>query len=224
VVLRPKVQSSKPRVTGLRSLVLSSVVRGPWSAVLWSCCLVVFSSGCIAPPKKFEINEFAPGIYLGCKPHSQAQFDKLRARGIRTVLSLETLPWDIYPERKLARQNGMIYRNVPILASPLAPRDKRVRQAILILSDPSLRPIFLHCYLSEDRTSLVLGLYRIYFEDWTPAAAWQEMLRYHFHVRLTLRGFETYFWSHTEKPNWVFDAMAARQRAGKTTGPLTTDH
>ncbi|PWU08867.1 MAG: hypothetical protein C5B50_28740 [Verrucomicrobia bacterium] len=188
--------------------------------------LVVFSTGCTTPPKKFEIKEFAPGIFLGCKPHSQEQFDLLHQRGVRTVLSLETLPWDIRPERKLARDNGIMYRNVPILASPLAPREKRVRQALLVLSDPSLRPIFLHCYLSEDRTSLVLGLYRIYFEDWTPAAAWHEMLDYHFHVRLTLRGFETYFWSHTEKPNWVFQARTARQQDNKTTRPQdhkTTD-
>ena len=39
--------------------------------------------------------------------------------------------------------------------------------------------------------------------DWTPEAAWAEMLRSGFHVRPTLRGFETYFWRHTRKPDWV---------------------
>ena len=71
------------------------------------------------------------------------------------------------------------------------------------LSDPALRPIFVHCLLGKDRTALITGLYRVYYQDWTPEAAWAEMLRSGFHVRPTLRGFETYFWGHTKKPDWV---------------------
>jgi protein-tyrosine phosphatase len=61
------------------------------------------------------------------------------------------------------------------------------------LSDASLRPIFVHCLLGKDRTAFILGLYRVYYEDWPPEAAWAEMLRSGFHVRSTLRGFQTYF-------------------------------
>ena len=89
------------------------------------------------------------------------------------------------------------------VASPLEPSEKRVKQALLLLDDPSLRPVFVHCQLGEDRSTFIIGLYRVYFQDWTPQAAWDEMLRSGFHVRSTLRGFQTYFWRHTQKPEWA---------------------
>ncbi len=165
--------------------------------------LAMLGAGCAAPSGPISVVEVSPGIFAGSKPTIQADFDALHAHGIRTILSLQQMPWDVYPERAAARKRGIVYRNVPILASPLQPREKRVKAALLILSDPSLRPIFVHCLLGKDRTALLVGLYRIYYQDWTPEAAWAEMLRSGFRVRSTLRGFDTYFWSHTNKPDWV---------------------
>ena len=165
--------------------------------------VAMLSAGCASPSGPFAIVEVSPGIFVGSKPSTPAHFAALHAHGIRTILSLEELPWDIYPERKSARKSGTAYRDVPILASPLEPSEKRVKAALLMLSDPSLRPIFVHCLLGKDRTAFLIGLYRIYYEDWTPEAAWEEMLRSGFHVRSTLRGFRDYFWHHTRKPDWV---------------------
>jgi hypothetical protein len=166
--------------------------------------LVLFlCAGCASDPKRFPVTEVSPGIFEGYKPRTRADFQALKAHGVRTILSLQQLPWDTWPEARHARENGLQYRDVPILASPLAPNEQRVKQALLDLDDRSLRPIFVHCLLGKDRNTFLIGLYRIYFQDWTPDAAWAEMLRSGFHVRLTLRGFETYFWSHTRKPDWV---------------------
>jgi protein-tyrosine phosphatase len=164
---------------------------------------VLLFAGCASPPKPFSVFEVSSGIFKGSKPSAQADFDLLRAHGIRTILSLERLPWDIYPERKQARKNSIAYCDVPMLASPLEPSERRVKEALLMLNDPSLRPIFIHCWRGEDRTAFIVGLYRVYYEDWTPEAAWAEMLRSGFHVRPTLRGFDTYFWRHSKNPDWV---------------------
>lgn len=128
------------------------------------------------------------------------------------MLSLEALPWDIWPERAQAQNNGLVFRDVPILASPLPPSEDRVAQAILALRNPALRPIYVHCFLGKDRVSFIIGLYRIYFEDRAPQAAWREMLRTGFHVRWSLLGFTAYFWSHTRAPAWV---RAVRQNLGE---------
>jgi protein-tyrosine phosphatase len=160
-------------------------------------------AGCATQPKPLAIVEVSPGIFEGPKPRTQAHFDALRAKGVRTILSLEELPWDVWPERRHARRNGFRYRDVPILASPLPPSEKRVKEALLVLNDACLRPVYIHCLLGEDRSTFIIGLYRVYFQDWTPQAAWAEMLRLGFHARLTLRGFETYFWRHTQKPDWA---------------------
>jgi protein-tyrosine phosphatase len=165
--------------------------------------LTLLSAGCASLSEPFSVREVSPGIFAGPRPRTQADFDALRSYGVRTILSFEQLPWHNSPERRHAREKGFAYVNVPIMASPLQPCEKRVKAALLALSDSSLRPVFIHCFLGEDRSTFIVGLYRIYFQDWTPEAAWKEMLQSGFHVRLTLRGFETYFWSHTWKPDWV---------------------
>jgi len=153
-----------------------------------------------------EIERFAevsPGIFRGSKPVSQADFDFLKAHGVRAILSLQALPWDVFTERRQARKNKIEYRNVYIPALPLAPGESRVKEVLLTLADPSLHPIFIHCRLGRDRTGMIVGLYRIYYQDWPPEAAWDEMLRFGFKVDWTLRGFESYFWHHTQKPDWA---------------------
>src|ERR1017187_5412053 len=172
--------------------------------------VAMLSAGCATPSGPLSVIEVSPGIFEGSKPTTPAHFDALRARGIRTILSLQQLPWDIYPERRSARKRGFAYRDVPILASPREPSERLVKEALLELSDPALRPIFVHCLLGKDRTAFIMGLYRVYYQDWTPEAAWAEMMRSGFHVRPTLRGFETCFWRHTKKPDWVVHRPAPK--------------
>ena len=165
-------------------------------------------TGCASKP--FVLEPVSPGIFEGYKPRTRAHFETLRARGIRTILSVEALPWDVWPELRQAREFGIEYRDVPIMATPLEPNDSQVKAALSILHDSSLYPIYLHCFLGEDRTTFLIGLYRIYFQDWTPQAAWEEMLRSGFHVRWSLKGFSQYFWSHTHKPEWVLALASER--------------
>jgi hypothetical protein len=106
--------------------------------------VTMLGAGCSTPAGTFSVIEVSPGIFVGSKPTTKRDFDALRAHGICTILSLQQMPWDIWPERRAARNCGTVYRDVPILASPLQPREKRVKEALLIMSDPSLRPIFIH--------------------------------------------------------------------------------
>lgn len=175
----------------------------PRSSLILALAGALLSTGCVSLLKHFTLIEVSPGIFEGRKPSTTADYAALRARGVRTILSLEQLPWDTWPERERARREGFAYHDVPIMASPLPPHEEQVKRALLLLNDKSLRPIFVHCYLGEDRNTFIIGLYRVYFQDWTPQAAWKEMLRSGFHPALRLKGFETYFWHHTQKPEWV---------------------
>jgi Tyrosine phosphatase family len=162
-----------------------------------------------------EIERFAkvsPGIFRGAKPATQADFDFLKAHEVRTILSLQTLPRDIYAERRHARENEIEYRNVYIFGLPLAPSERRVKMALLTLADPSLHPIFIHYRLGRDRTGMIVGLYRISYQNWTPKTAWDEMLRFGFKLSWTLRGLETYFWHHTQKPDWASRSVLNRKK------------
>jgi hypothetical protein len=151
----------------------------------------------------------APGIFEGCKPRTQADFVTLRRQGIRTILSLETLSLHIEPERRLAEENGFIFRNVPIVPSPLQPSEQQVKEALLTLNDQSLQPIFVHCLVGQDRCTFIAALYQVYYQDWEAEAAWNQMLRSGFHDNWWLHGLRAYFWQHTQKPDWLKKAVAS---------------
>src|SRR5947199_9949595 len=58
-------------------------------------------AGCSSGLKRAPMVEVAPGVYEGCKPQGQEDFTSLKKAGIKTVLSLETFPWNVRPESRL---------------------------------------------------------------------------------------------------------------------------
>ena len=159
--------------------------------------------GC-ATNKSLVATQIAPGVFAGRKPHSDADFQALKAKGIRTVVNLQTMTWDIAPERKLAERNGIAFRNIPITASPFGPRAQKVQQLFQTLATPSLQPVYVHCLLGRDRTGVLMALYRVYYNNVDPNTAWAEMIRRgDFKSRWGLVGFKLYYWHHLDKPAWV---------------------
>lgn len=190
-------------------------------------CLAAFAgillAGCSTTPRPLAMRQVSPWIFEGPKPKTDADFVTLRNRGIRTILSLQTLTAAVEPERRRAAANGMAFRNVPIFASPFPPQERHVREVLQILAEPSLRPIYFHCLLGRDRTEVMLALYRVYYENWTPEAAWKEMLHGGgFKSRWAMHGFETYFWRHSKKPAWVRSPMPEAKPNLSPTGPSSS--
>jgi len=175
-------------------------------------CLVILAAlivlgGCASPCRRFSFHEAMPGILVGCRPKYQADFDRLRQCGIRTIISYEAFAWHVGPERRKAERNKIAFVNAPVFASPFGPSDKSMEQALRVLHDASLRPAYVHCLYGRDRTTMILGLYKVYYEGISPETAWREMIRSGYHDDWSLWGFKRYFWKHTHKPKWV-DAHA----------------
>jgi protein-tyrosine phosphatase len=204
---RPKLHRELYRLRTIRTP--HPAARLPAADWALLCLFCLFLTGC----RTFTVSEVSPGIFKGSRPAAAADYEMLRTKGVRTIVSLEMLPWHTRPERRMARRYGFNYCEIPILASPLPPSEESVREALAALEDPALRPVYVHCLVGEDRTLLIVGLYRVYFEDWPPQAAWDEMLRSNFHSGPQLRGFTTYYWSHTNKPAWVRQLRATRPAA-----------
>jgi protein tyrosine phosphatase (PTP) superfamily phosphohydrolase (DUF442 family) len=150
--------------------------------------------------RPFVATPVAPGLLVGRQPRGQADYEVLRGQGVRTILSLQVMPWDVAYGRSHAETFGFAYRNVPVPASPLEPGEARIKDALALLGDPELRPVFMHCNLGRDRAALLVGLYRVQHEGWTPEAAWDEMLRSGFKVSWWLSGLRKYFWNHSREP------------------------
>jgi protein-tyrosine phosphatase len=81
-------------------------------------------------------------------------------------------------------------------ASPFAPSEEHVCKIMRELHNPTRRPIYFHCSVGRDRTSLVATLYELYFRGLPPQDAFAEMKRFGFKDDWTLHGLKAYLQAH----------------------------
>lgn len=138
-----------------------------------------------------NFHEVVPGkLYRGAQP-SYEEIKALKAQGVKTILDLrkddslfEDHTITIEDEEKFAQSLGMNFVSVPLDGFD-APKDSDINTIEYnVLNNPSLQPVFVHCYHGEDRTGLVIGLYRVLFQGVDPKQAYEEMkqLGYHWYL------------------------------------------
>jgi hypothetical protein len=171
--------------------------------------LLVVGNGSVARPHAEELRHPGPGltiirfgqvdvgVYRGSKPKTTADFRFLQSKHIRYILDARFLPFLAEPEAKQARRYGMRFITSPMNGSPIAPSEKHVDRILLLLRDKHHQPIYFHCDLGRDRTSLIAALYKMYFLGTSKEAAWREMKYYGFKDSWTLRGLKRYFETHS---------------------------
>ena len=146
-------------------------------------------------------------VYVGSKPRTDEDFQFLQSQHIKYILNARFLPFLSGPEKRKAKRYGMTFLSVPMNASPIPPSEKHVNQILITLKDPRFQPIYVHCVLGRDRTSLISGLYKIYFLKVSKNEAWEEMRRSGFKTWWIVYGLTTYFNKHATRP----PAMAAAE-------------
>lgn len=168
------------------------------AAVFWLYSPSVFSHSSGEPIFKFR--PIADGIYAGANPIG-ANGDLggvyyLKAIGVQTVISLQGADvdgtvagrvsyWLHHGERpgfdeveRCAVENlEMNFVNFPIRSRrPWGERDHLSVQAALALLKRATpqAPVYLHCQRGIDRTGLIVALYRVQVQKWSPADAYTE--------------------------------------------------
>ena len=120
---------------------------------------------------------------------------------IKTIADLEASRfWVIEPEETWAKKVGIDLIRYPLYAMPfflgdiqteitddnLNHLDDAHMDPILAkIADPDSRPIYVHCMKGDDRTGLVIGLYRVFYEKMNKEAAWAEMCKFGLHPFFT---------------------------------------
>lgn len=122
------------------------------------------------------------GIYRSKRP-TQADLVALKALGVKYILDLENDQAAVTTEAGWAQSLKMTFVSEQ-MSGFWSPDDKQVNRIEAWLADPKHRPVLIHCLHGEDRTGLIVGLYRVFHEAWTPAKAYQEMLDKGFHPAL----------------------------------------
>jgi protein-tyrosine phosphatase len=139
-------------------------------------------------------------VYVGSKPRTDQDFRFLQSRHIRYIVNVRFLPLLSGSEKKKAKQYGMTLLTFPMNASPIQPSQKHVNQILFALHDRQFQPVYIHCVLGRDRSSLISGLYKIYFLGVPKSEARQEMKQSAFHTWWFVRGLTVYFDKHSGGP------------------------
>lgn len=103
-----------------------------------------------------------------CEQPKKEDIADLRALGIRSILNLRR--W--HSDSKVLEKAGFQLLVQRMEADELTV-DDLVAALWQIKAAP--KPVMLHCWHGSDRTGSVVAAYRIVFQDWTPAAALDEL-------------------------------------------------
>lgn len=83
---------------------------------------------------------------------------------------------EIDEERDIAEQLGLKFINISLDGVNTPPKDDLQRFVGLFKEESNL-PLFVHCLYGKERTSLMVGCYRVKVEGWTVEQAYKEMIR-----------------------------------------------
>ncbi|NMA41768.1 MAG: dual specificity protein phosphatase family protein [Oligosphaeraceae bacterium] len=110
-----------------------------------------------------------PGLYRSAKP-SELGYKALYELGLRQVLSLLS-PFE---EQKDLTGSGLTLHRIPMLPMLIMDCDIIAGLRLLRARKPE-EPILVHCQRGADRTGVLVAAYRIIQQNWTVAAAIEEM-------------------------------------------------
>ena len=117
-------------------------------------------------------------IYRGGRPTAQG-LKILKQKGIKLVINLENSAKDIRFEQRNLMGTSIEFVSLPF-GSFHTPKDDDVKKVLELLNTAEKFPIYIHCHHGEDRTGLLIALYRVE-HGMAPADAYQEMLTNGFH-------------------------------------------
>lgn len=120
--------------------------------------------------------EVTSTLYRGAQPTADG-FRELKKMGVAIVVDLRLTGRG--KERQAVEANGMEYVSIPWHC--YFPKDKVMARFLAVLRENQGKKIFVHCRYGDDRTGMMVAVYRMADEGWTPDEARKEMNVFGFH-------------------------------------------
>jgi protein tyrosine/serine phosphatase len=133
----------------------------------------------IAQSPQVHIGNFGKindNYFRGSQPKGN-DYSDLAALGVKTVIDLQADgPSN---EASFVKAAGMNFVRIGMTTTK-APTDAQIAQFFEIVTNPANQPVYVHCAGGRHRTGTMTALYRMTFDGWTPAKAYNEMKQYRF--------------------------------------------
>jgi len=132
-----------------------------------------------------NFHEVHPYLYRGGAP-DESSLKKLKEKGVATIIDLRAPSECKLPEKKLVKELGMDYINLPMASQ--APTKEQLKIFIDKVEKAEKKesgPVFVHCAHGSDRTGCLVGIWRVSHEGWSYDKAYEEMRKYFFGPKFT---------------------------------------
>lgn len=155
-----------------------------WDAILQLISMVQ-GKGTVLVHGIPNLIQVAPGLWRGGQPNTPEDWQYLKSLGITKVVKLN---YDIEGSDQGAVDAGLVLYKYAIppegdVASVVQKPDKATVMAAESVME-SDGGVYVHCTHGQDRTGMLVGMYRVLFDHWAKGDAWLEMLQHGFHPEL----------------------------------------
>jgi protein tyrosine/serine phosphatase len=142
-----------------------------------------------APIVNFQTVE-PQGIYRGGQPWNEADWTFLKGIGVKTVVKLNQYANGentLQQERSEAEKHGIQLIELPMQPEDwphnwnlwVTPSPDKLKAAEQAIANKGNWPVFVHCSHGQDRTGLVVAVYRVAHNNYCKDKAYNEMKLYH---------------------------------------------
>ena len=118
-------------------------------------------------------------LFRGAQPTGNA-FADLQKLGVNIVVDFRGEGGEVIAEKKSVESLGMKFVSLPWNGGSIPTRDEILTFFTLLRDNPD-KKIFIHCEYGADRTGVMIALFRIAVDHWTPEQAISEMKDFHYH-------------------------------------------
>lgn len=122
--------------------------------------------------KQFNFHIVAPGLWRSAQPNEES-IVRMKKYGLKTIVNLRKETTDSW-EKNMAHRLGLNYFYFP-MDGTVTPEKSQVEEVLKTISDPSLKPVLIHCLGGKDRTGTIIAIYKMQHGA-SIDEAYQEML------------------------------------------------
>ena len=157
-----------------RIAIVGSLVRGAWRRPVWAgALLAVTLAGCVQPVTAVNPDKVYRSGQLTSTELQQACED-LR---IKTIINLRQSASSAKREEALLAFNDTRVVHLP-MDQNTPPTEEELDTFFAIMDDRLSYPVLIHCAHGKDRTGVMVAMYRIRYERWSPERAYKEMAQH----------------------------------------------